>query len=100
MEYIDSEKRQITFDDPEFKKLFSEVMEQADVINRRNAMSEESFRDWLCEFIELFAAKLGYVIQNVKEITLDMAYSFNKGFNAGREQAIKNSYRYRDQHNN
>lgn len=96
MEYITNEKRPITFDDPEFKSLMSEVMNQSEAIKKREALSEESFRDWLCEVIAVLAEKLGYVIQNLKEIPLDMAYSFNKGFQAGRERARQNSYRYRN----
>lgn len=97
MEYAVSDKRPITFEDPEFKSLMSEIMKQSEAIQKRDTLSEDSFRDWLCEVIVVLADKLGFIIQNLKEIPMDMAYSFNKGFQAGRERAKQNSYRYRNQ---
>lgn len=96
MEYIINEKRPITFEDPEFKNLMSEIMSQSEAIKKRKTMSEESFRDWLCDIIAVLADRLGFVVQNLKEIPMDMLYSFNKGFNAGRERAKQKSYRNRN----
>lgn len=96
MEYITNDKHPITIEDPEFKILFCEVINQSEAIRKRETLSEESFRAWLFDVIATIADKLGYVIQNLKEIPLDMAYSFNKGFQAGRERAKQNSYRRKD----
>lgn len=93
---ISNTKQSITFDSPEFQDLLSEVMNQKTAIIKRDELSEASFRVWLCDVISALADKLGYVIQNLKEIPMDMVYSFNKGFQAGRERARQNSYRYRD----
>ncbi|MDO4334179.1 MAG: hypothetical protein Q4C58_16055 [Eubacteriales bacterium] len=90
------EKRAVTLESPEIQDLLSEVMSRSETIKKREELSVESFRDWFCEIIEIIASKMGYVIQNLKEIPLDFAYSFGKGFSAGMENAKKNSYRYRD----
>lgn len=92
---ITNEKQPITFESPEFKSLLSEVMNQSEAIQMRETLSEESFRDWLCEVIACLADKLGYFVQNLKEIPMDMAYSFKKGFQSGRERAKQKSYRYK-----
>ena len=86
----------ITFESPEFQSLLSEVMRQKEAVTKMEEMTEESFRDWLCDIITILADRLGYVIQNLREIPMDMAYSFNKGFKNGRERARQNSYRSRD----
>lgn len=90
------EKKEVTIETPEIQDLISEVMSRTEIIRKREELSAESFRDWLCEIIEIIAGKMGYVIQNLKEIPLDFAYSFGKGFSAGMENAKKNSYRYKD----
>lgn len=46
--------------------------------------------------IEIIAEKMGYIISNLKEIPLDIGYSFGKGFKAGIEKSRQNSYRYKD----
>lgn len=101
MENIISDIRQpINFESPEFQDLLSEVMNQKEAINKRKELSEVSFRDWLCDVIAILADKLGYIIQNLKEIPMDMAYSFSSGFQAGRERAHQNSYRNREKKTN
>lgn len=86
----------ITIDSPEFQAMYEEISQLAETKRRRELMSETSFRDWICLAIEELAKKLGYSIQNLCEFTLDMGYSFKKGFNAGREQARRNSRRYKE----
>ena len=85
--------REITIQSPEFQALYEEISLRAETIRRREEMSEISFREWLCKAIEELASKLGYHIQNIYEFTLDMGYSFQKGFNAGRERAKNRAYR-------
>lgn len=96
---ITDTKRSITFESPEFQSLLSEVMKQKEAATKIEELTEESFRDWLCDIIAILADRLGYVIQNLKEIPMDMVYSFNKGFQKGRERARQNSYRNRDKNN-
>ncbi|MBQ9886650.1 MAG: hypothetical protein IJM37_07325 [Lachnospiraceae bacterium] len=86
---------EITIESPEFQAMYEEISKRAEAIRKREELSEESFRKWICEAVETLAKKMGYHIQNIYEFTLDMEYSFKKGFNAGREAARKNSYRNR-----
>ena len=85
--------REITIQSPEFQALYEEISARADTIRKREELSEISFRDWLCTAIEELASQLGYHIQNIYEFTLDMGYSFQKGFKAGRERAKDRAYR-------
>ena len=89
-------KKELSADSPLFKDLVCEIMKQKETIQKREELSEQSFRVWLCKAIEIIAGKMGYVIQNLKEIMLDFAYSFEKGFAAGRERAKMNSFRKSD----
>lgn len=89
--------KEITIQSPEFQAIYEEISERAEAIRKRDELSDASFRDWLCKAIEELASKLGYHIQNIYEFTLDMGYSFQKGFEAGRERARKNAYRRRQQ---
>ena len=88
--------KDITIDSPEFKALYEEVSKRAEAIRQRERLSDRSFRDWLCEAIQLLAEKLGYHIQNIYEFTADMVSSFSKGFKAGRERARAKAYRKKD----
>ncbi|MGI6462812.1 MAG: hypothetical protein ACOX04_04210 [Candidatus Scatomorpha sp.] len=86
----------ITIDSSEFKKMYKEVSALAEAKRKREELSDTAFRDWICVAIEELANLLGYHIQNLYEFTLDMGYSFKKGFGAGREEARKRSLRYRE----
>ncbi len=86
----------ITIDSPEFQAMYNEISQLAETKRQRELMSDSSFRDWICLAIEELAKKLGYNIQNLYEFTLDMGYSFKKGFSAGREKARHNSRRYKE----
>ncbi len=88
--------RTITIDSPEFQDLYNELSQRADTMRKREELSDESFRVWFCNAIKDFAANLGYQIQNLYEFSLDVGYSFKKGFKAGREQAKRNSIRYKE----
>lgn len=92
----DSVKKEVTVESPEIQQLLNEVLNRSETIKKRNELSEESFRDWLCRTIEIIAEKMGYIISNLKEIPLDIGYSFGKGFKAGIEKSRQNSYRYKD----
>ena len=85
--------REITVQSPEFQALYEEISSRAETLRKREELSNVSFRYWLCEAIEKLASQLGYYIQNIYEFTLDMGYSFQKGFAAGREQAKNKAYR-------
>ena len=87
----------ITIDSPEFQQMYKEVSELAEAKRKREELSDTAFRDWICTAIEELAHLLGYHIQNLYEFTLDMGYSFKKGFEAGREDARKRSLRYREE---
>ena len=89
--------KEITIHSPEFQAIYEEISERAEAIRKRDELSDASFRDWLCKAIEELASKLGYHIQNIYEFTLDMGYSFQKGFEVGRERARKKAYRRRQQ---
>lgn len=86
----------ITIESPEFQAIYDEISQLAETKRKRELMSDSSFREWICLAIEELAKKLGYNIQNLYEFTLDMGYSFKKGFNTGREQARRNSRRYKE----
>ena len=90
------ETTNITIDSPEFQAIYKEISQLAETKRQRELMSDVSFREWLCLAIEELAKKLGYNIQNLYEFTLDMGYSFKKGFIAGREEARRNSRRYKE----
>ena len=85
----DSVKKEVTVESPEIQQLLDEVLNRSETIKKRNELSEESFRDWLCRTIEIIAEKMGYIISNLKEIPLDIGYSFGKGFKAGIENQDK-----------
>lgn len=87
--------KEITIQSPEFQALYQEISERAEAIRKRDELSDTSFRAWLCKAIEELASSLGYHIQNIYEFTLDMGYSFQKGFETGRARARKNAYRRR-----
>lgn len=87
--------KEITIQSPEFQALYEEISTRAEAIRKRDELSDTSFREWLCKAIEELASKLGYHIQNIYEFTLDMGYSFQKGFEAGKERARQNAYRRR-----
>lgn len=86
----------ITIDSPEFQQMYKEVSELAEAKRKREELSDTAFRDWMCAVIEELGRLLGYHILNLYEFTLDMGYSFKKGFAAGREEARKRSRRYRE----
>lgn len=90
----------ITIDSPEFKKMYEEVSELAEAKRKRQELSDTAFRDWICIAIEELARQLGYHIQNLVEFTLDMGYSFKKGFAEGRKEAHRRSLRYREGNDN
>ena len=66
----DSVKKEVTVESPEIQQLLDEVLNRSETIKKRNELSEESFRDWLCRTIEIIAEKMGYIISNLKEIPL------------------------------
>lgn len=88
--------KSITIQSPEFQQMYREVSELAEAKRQRELLSDTAFRDWLCAAIEELARMMGYHIQNIYEFTLDMGYSFKKGFDAGREEARIRSLRYRE----
>lgn len=83
----------ITIDSQEFKDLYNEIISQNETKQKRMQMSDYSFREWLCKVIEEIAGHLGYHIQNLYEFTLDIADSFQKGYQAGRSRARANAIR-------
>ena len=85
--------KDITIESPEFQAMYKEISELAETKRLREKLSDISFREWVFLMIEKFASQLGYHIQNLYEFTLDMGYSFKKGFQAGRERARENSIR-------
>ena len=87
--------KDITIDSPEFKALYDEVRQRAETIRKREELSDKSFKDWLCDTIEVLAKELGYHIQNIYEFALDIGDAFNNGFEAGRLRAKQNAYRKR-----
>ncbi len=87
--------KDITIESPEFQEMYEEISALAETKRKREMLSEDSFRTWLCSAIQLLAAQLGYCIQNLYEFTMDMSYSFKKGFEAGRDKARKKSIRNR-----
>lgn len=87
--------KDITIESPEFKALYDEVAQRAEAIRKREELSDNSFRDWICDAIRILAEQLGYHIQNLYEFTLDMADAFATGFEAGRRRAKENAYRKR-----
>ena len=89
-------KNNITIQSPEFQQMLNEVSELAEAKRQRELLSDTAFRDWICMAIEEFARMLGFHIQNLYEFTLDMGYSFKKGFDAGREEARFRSLRHRE----
>lgn len=88
--------KDITIQSPEFQQMYKEVSELAEAQKQRDLLSDNAFRDWICTAIEELARLLGYHIQNLYEFTLDMGYSFKKGFAAGREEARARSLRRRE----
>lgn len=88
--------KNITIQSPEFHQMYKEVSELAESKRQRELLSDTAFRDWICSAIEEFARMMGYHILNLYEFTLDMGYSFKKGFDAGREEARLRSLRYRE----
>lgn len=98
MENEISDRPELTFQSPEIQNLLADIMEQSNAIKKREELSADSFRLWLCETITAIAQRLGYTVRNLLiDIPADIAYSFGKGFKAGVEKARRNSYRYRDQ---
>lgn len=85
--------KDITIDSPEFRSMYEEISALAETKRQREQLSDSSFREWLCLAIETLASQLGYHIQNLYEFTLDMGYSFRKGFSLGRERAKERSIR-------
>ncbi len=85
--------KEISIESAEFKEMYLEISELALAKKKREELTKDSFRIWICQAIETFAAQLGYHIQNLYEFTLDMADSFLKGFKSGREKARQNSLR-------
>lgn len=85
--------KEITIESTEFQEMYLEISEMALAKKKREEMTDDSFRKWICRAIEIFADKLGYHIQNLYEFTLDMADSFVRGFKSGRERARQNSIR-------
>ena len=51
----DSVKKEVTVESPEIQQLLDEVLNRSETIKKRNELSEESFRDWLCRTIEIIA---------------------------------------------
>lgn len=86
----------ITTASSEFLQIYEEISNLAEAKRKREELSDKSFRDWICPLIEKYANALGYYISNLNEFTLDVIYSFKKGFEAGREEARKRSLRYRE----
>ena len=89
--------REITVESPEFKRMLNEVLDSAAAERRREELSEKSFRIWVCEVVERIAERLGFYITGLSEFIVDLGYSLKKGFQAGREEARRRSYRYQDQ---
>lgn len=89
-------EKDITIDSPEFRSMYEEISALAETKRQREQLSDASFREWICLAIEALAAQLGYHIQNLYEFTLDMGYSFKKGFASGRERAKEKSIRNRN----
>ena len=54
----DSVKKEVTVESPEIQQLLDEVLNRSETIKKRNELSEESFRDWLCRTIEIIAEKI------------------------------------------
>ena len=88
--------REITVESPEFKRMLNEVLDSAAAERRREELSEKSFRIWVCETVQRIAKRLGLYIAGLPEFIADLGYSFKKGFQAGREEARRRSYRYQD----
>lgn len=88
--------REITVESPEFKMMLNEVLDSVAAERQREALSEKSFRIWVCEVVQKVAERLGLYIAGLSEFIADLGYSFKKGFQAGREEARRRSYRYQD----
>lgn len=85
--------KEITVESPEFKTLYDEISQLAEEKRLRETMSEESLRLWMCEAIQMLCKKLGYIIQNVYEVLMDVAWSAGQGFRKGVQQAKDNAIR-------
>ncbi len=88
--------RTITTLDPEFEDVLRELAMNRDAIAKRRELSDNAFREWLYREIVAIGDRLGLIIQNIAEFAKDMAYGFEKGFNAGRDRARRNSVRAKE----
>lgn len=86
----------ITPYDPEMEDILAELYNRTDAIKAREKLSQDSFKTWVMVQIQDIASKLGYIIEGLSEFIKDLGYSFNKGFQEGRQRARENSYRYND----
>lgn len=48
--------KDITIESPEFQEMYEEISALAETKRKREMLSEDSFRTWLCSAIQLLAA--------------------------------------------
>lgn len=61
-------------------------------VKKRQQLSELSFKIWLIDIATRVANRLGYHIQNIAVLIIEMNSSIKKGFNAGRDEAKKEAF--------
>lgn len=73
----------------EVRELMNDILEHDVARQRRQELSEESFKEWLYDTMRRIVAKLGYTLQKFEDFWEDLGINISNGWHEGREQARK-----------
>ena len=65
------------------------ILESEAAKNKREQLSEKSFREWIYSMLRIACAKMGYALQTIEEFWTDVKGSIRSGWRDGVEQAKK-----------
>lgn len=71
----------------EYEEVLNDLLESDIAKNKREKLSESSFREWVYQILRSLFAKLGYTIASFEEFWVDVGLSITRGWKDGVEKA-------------